>query len=806
MKRFYPSTILFVLLLTALIKPQAEVLPIIDDIEHQPFVASSLRLNEALTFLGSGLSNDDATQLDALRQQAPSAEITRQIQDILDPYCLAMVNINPESRVKVFQGEAAPVLVQNGWKSYLIKVHNEAHTNAELQVESPNSEPLLHRSSGRPNVKDENVLMPGEVANRFLEAFMYTRRPMKKTLSGIGLEYAILQLYTKDVGRREARIGFNIGQGSQDIGFRNTIDILFDCQPAVEVVFRVKDHDGEPAMASFVITDDIERILSDDNTAPFPRDYRLNMARRRNWESRPANDTGIYPPKLTGIYPLPSRRLASDEHYPDFFFHPQVYRQDGEMVQLPPGNYRVDFTRGPEYIPQSKVINVPDEAKSIEVVFQLERWIHMRERGWISGDHHVHAAGCSHYESPMEGVSPASMFRQALGEDLNVACVLTWGPCWYFQKGFFEGKDHSLSNEESIMRYDVEVSGFPSSHAGHLCLLRLKEDDYPGTTKIEEWPSYTLPVLQWGKEQGAIVGYSHSGWGLEPMEPTEELPNYVMAKFDGIGANEYIVTVAHDACDFISSVDTPAPWELNIWYHTLNCGFRATISGETDFPCIYDDRVGLGRLYAKLDDLNFDAFAESIKDGHTYVTDGKSHIFDFEVDGQDQAVNSERKLRRGKNVRITANVAAYLPEEQDAVGAVIAGRSLASQPYWDIERARVGKSRKVPVELVVNGEPVETVEVEADGDIHKVSFRHEIDESSWVALRIYPSAHTNPMYVIVDDKPIRANKRSAEWCRAAVDRCWEMKSPRIRESEMNEARAAYDYAREVYDKIIAEHM
>ena len=28
------------------------------------------------------------------------------------------------------------------------------------------------------------------------------------------------------------------------------------------------------------------------------------------------------------------------------------------------------------------------------------------------------------------------------------------------------------------MRYDVEVSGFPSQHAGHLCLLRLKEDDY----------------------------------------------------------------------------------------------------------------------------------------------------------------------------------------------------------------------------------------------------------------------------------------------------------------------------------------
>ena len=63
--------------------------------------------------------------------------------------------------------------------------------------------------------------------------------------------------------------------------------------------------------------------------------------------------------------------------------------------------------------------------------------------------------------------------------------------------------------------------------------------------------------------------------------------------FDGIGANEYIVDVTHpDMVDFISAVDTPYVWELNIWYHTLNVGFRTRISGETDFPCIYDERVG----------------------------------------------------------------------------------------------------------------------------------------------------------------------------------------------------------------------
>ena len=70
-----------------------------------------------------------------------------------------------------------------------------------------------------------------------------------------------------------------------------------------------------------------------------------------------------------------------------------------------------------------------------------------------------------------------------------------------------------------------------------------------------------------------------------------------MPAFDGIGANEYIVDVTHpNTVDFISTVDTPPIWELNIWYHTLNSGFRTRISGETDFPCIYGRARRAGAL------------------------------------------------------------------------------------------------------------------------------------------------------------------------------------------------------------------
>ena len=306
------------------------------------------------------------------------------------------------------------------------------------------------------------------------------------------------------------------------------------------------------------------------------------------------------------------------------------------------------------------------DAAARPLELRLERWIDLPSRGWYPGDHHIHSAGCLHYESPTQGVEPRDMIRHILGEALSVGSVLTWGPGYYYQKQFFEGRDNSLSSPAHLMRYDLEVSGFPSSFNGHLVLLKLKDQDYPGTRVLEDWPTWDLPILKWAKAQGAVVGFAHSGWGLAVKGstlPTDEIP-----PFDGIGANEYVVDVAHDAVDFISTIDTPPLWELNVWYHTLNAGFRTRISGETDFPCIYGDRVGLGRSYVRLDKLSYDAWTEGIRDGRAYVTDGKSHLVDFRVDDRSVGVDgSELRLQRPGTVRVRALVAARLDERPDAV-------------------------------------------------------------------------------------------------------------------------------------------
>ena len=718
----------------------------------QPLAQQVRQLEEAMNYLGQPFGSADLRGIHEAIANPDEAAAVHALQSILDAHVLLTVDINPESRVKVEEGAAKPELVEAGTRLFLVKIVNNGNVRAPLVVQSPNSGDVYVRSNGNPAPPIQ--LSPQESKERWANISLYQRPPMRARLSGLALEYAILEVYSRDAGQRSAKISLNVGQGSQDIGFRNDVTVLFNALPARRITLRVKDEKGRPTMASFIIKDRLDRT-----------------------------------------YPLPSKRLA-----PDFFFQPQVYRADGESVQLPNGYYTFEYTGGPEYLTRTREL----PADSSEISFQLERWIDPSSLGWFSGDHHVHAAGCSHYMNPTEGVQPEDMMRQILGEHLNIASVLTWGPDYYYQKQFFSGKDHALSKADQLMHYDLEVSGFPSSHAGHIVLLNLKQQDYPGTKGIDDWPSWDLPIFRWAKSQGAIVGFAHSGWGLQVSG--QELPSNQMPAFDGIGANEYIVDVTHpNVVDFISAVDTPYVWELNIWYHTLNVGFRTRIAGETDFPCIYDGKVGLGRTYAQLDGaLSYEGWLRGLQAGRSYVSDGKTHLMDFKVNGIQAGVggtSGEVRLNTGADVTVTLKAAAYLPvKPNEAVRA----RSYDNQPYWDVERARIGDTRDVAVEIVVNSKAAGRQTITANGKVQDLKFQVPVKESSWIAARILPAAHTNPVFALVGGKPVRASRASAEWCLNAVNQCWTQKAPRIRPGELAEAKQAYDHAREVYRRLISE--
>jgi len=266
------------------------------------------------------------------------------------------------------------------------------------------------------------------------------------------------------------------------------------------------------------------------------------------------------------------------------------------------------------------------------------------------------------------------------------------------------------------------------------------------------------------------------------------IPHFDVPPYDGIGANEFIVQVTHEvpgpdgkpvpAVDFISTMNTPREAEWTMWYHVLNCGFRVRASGETDFPCMTGDRLGIGRVYAKIDgELSFEKWIRSVADGRSYVSDGYTHLMDLTATVGDKkhelGLNgSEIALAKPGRVSLAVRAAAWYP-----------GR------------------KSVPVELVVNGLPVEKQEMPCDGTTRTLTFAADIAASSWVAVRVVPSGHTNPFFAIVDGKPIRANKASAQWCLAGVEQCWKMKKGTYRKEEQEQAKSDYDHARKVFTGI-----
>src|SRR5579862_2904233 len=105
---------------------QTAVLAPVKNVELQPLVAQVKRVIEGLDYLGAPLSTEERQQLDGAMANTDSAAAVAAIQQVLDNHCLVGLTINPEMRVKAAPGPAGAELVAEGWRTFLIKVQNEA--------------------------------------------------------------------------------------------------------------------------------------------------------------------------------------------------------------------------------------------------------------------------------------------------------------------------------------------------------------------------------------------------------------------------------------------------------------------------------------------------------------------------------------------------------------------------------------------------------------------------------------------------------------------------------------------------------
>jgi hypothetical protein len=146
------------------------------------------------------------------REPADPDAAGRELQRLLDERCLVLVHSNPESRVKAARGPLAADLVRDRPTLVLVKVHNEGGVTSALTITGP------------------QILVRDAEPGRWLRVEPLTTQ-LPRTLSGRRVQYVAFRLTPIEAGKREATLQFDVGQGTQDLGFRAEVPILFTVRP-----------------------------------------------------------------------------------------------------------------------------------------------------------------------------------------------------------------------------------------------------------------------------------------------------------------------------------------------------------------------------------------------------------------------------------------------------------------------------------------------------------------------------------------------------------------------------------------------
>ncbi len=456
------------------------------------------------------------------------------------------------------------------------------------------------------------------------------------------------------------------------------------------------------------------------------------------------------------------------------FFHARGQFQ----VVLPQGKYTVEAVKGPEYEPVTKNLNlgyIELNDRTTTETLTLKRMIDMPAQGWLSGDVHMHP---NHREGGLY-MTMEDCELLAAGEDIRVANLLIGNRQYttrVFDTEFFrDGEVDPASSRETMMVVQEEFRN-TSDMYGHMPLLGIKKlvepffsgerpywEDYP--------PNYSTAKRV--QEMGGVVSYAHPATRLGVLIGPQQARE---------GPIDLALGVIN-ALDVLSNSDEDATSYL--YYRVLNSGLRCAALAGTDTQMDATDNSSIpggGRVYVKVDPpLTYPKWIEGIRAGRTFVSNGPMLFLD--VDGKGPGGD----IRLAGPARLTVSAEAHsLPPMQ-------------------------------ALELIVNGEVVAKAEPTAEGTRAKLSHVLPVDGSAWIAARVRGAghrrvtndshlfAHTSPVYVTRDNKPV-AIPKDAKIVLGWIDRLIEdvKKSPRFaREAHRQEVLEIFHRGRSHYEKIAA---
>ena len=357
-------------------------------------------------------------------------------------------------------------------------------------------------------------------------------------------------------------------------------------------------------------------------------------------------------------------------------------------MAVPAGNWEIHIIHGIEYQPVHDSLRV-EPGQWTRKTYRLKRWTNMPQRGWYSGDDHVHSRLMSSEDAD-------KLMASARAGDIHVVNVLEMGNemrTWYAQRGF--GPEFRVRDDDGL-HWLVPGQEDPRSMLGHAIGLNLK-------AKVRDLHRYYLNdwVAEQIHQQGGLYGHTHVGAKALFVE------------------REMALFTPMNIVDFNSILQ--ASLNTDYFYDFLNLGFKMTASAGTDTP--YGGTVGAVRLYAYCGTgktFTPDVWFDALKRGHTFVTTGP--MLDFEVEnarpGDEMTVTHDRPLK----VKIRA---------------------------WGLR----GASAPAKLQLVRFGNVIQEVAAaRTDQDELELTTTVAAGHGGWLAARAVgrdqSAAHTTPVYVV----------------------------------------------------------
>ncbi len=401
-------------------------------------------------------------------------------------------------------------------------------------------------------------------------------------------------------------------------------------------------------------------------------------------------------------------------------------------ADLPPGRYVITVERGKEYGPVTQTVSITDAPVSLEV--PMTRWIDMAQRGWYSGDTHVHR-------------SLADLPNIMLAEDLNVSFPLTYWVTHAYQAPTQGDKTVREPVPNALIEIDQTHVIWPRNTEWEIFSVGERRHTLGAVFALghrEPFDAGVPPVKQVAAEarrQGALLDLDKHDWPWTmTLPPSMGVHLYELAN-NHIWRTEFAFTQWNSPTpEYLrpplqEQSGTEREWILYTmanYYALLNGGLpmvptAGTANGVHPVP------LGFGRVYVHLPQgFRYEGWKAGLRAGRSFVTTGPM-VF-ATVNGQPPG---ERFEGQGQ---FTAEIQGEILSEQALAFA----------------------------EVMHNGRPVRTLmgrnERTATGAFRTVfSTQVALNRSGWLALRCWEDraggrvryAHTAPWHVTLPGQPLR---------------------------------------------------